>query len=874
MLKILRFNSITHFINKGSVSFLGGNAKVIAQFILTALFIGLGIWFMKQEQTELHDVKRVLISSYLPWVVVGICLVLFYIFLQGLMYCASFASVKSKLGIADAVVLFLKRNFISVFLPAGGISSLAFFTANIEKKGITKSQIYFASSVYGFVGIVSVVAVAVPAFIYALFEGSVGSSEWYALIAVVLLSVFMFYIYRSIITQGIIYRWLIKFFPAAEVFMDDLRNNKIDKRYFFLTVAISIIIEFVGIAHLYVAMKALQFSPSLLAAVMGYIIAVVFLIISPFLRGLGAIEFSMVYVLVRFGYTNIEAIALTFLFRFFEFWLPLFAGIGSFILQVNKLLMRIVPAILLFVLGVINIISVLTPAISERVEYLKNILFIDVINASNYFVLVAGLFLLVTAAFMLKGLRSAWWLALILSIVSFVGHITKAIDYEEASLALAVMLILFVTRKEYYIRNSRRLRYFGLQTSLLSIVAVLIYGIVGFYFLDKKHFNIDFNWIQSIRYTIQNYLLIGSRDLIPSGKFARDFIYSINASGFLTMSFFIYTLIRPYVIKNDTDPAEYARAMDLLNKYGKSGMDYFKTYSDKLIYAPSELNAFIAYRVTSNFAIVLENPVAEDDNQFKLCIKQFDKYCYDSGLKSIYYRVPEENQSIYNELGKKSLFLGQEGILDINNFTLEGGTKKPMRNAINKINEKGYKVRIHVPPVMDGVLQKIKSVSDEWLKQTGRSEILFSQGMFVWNELKNQTIITVENSEEKIIAFLNVIPDYAKDEGTYDLMRKTADAPNGIMDFILIELIKYLKSQGYRYVNLGFAPLSGLTDPQSFPEKSMKFAYEKIRSFSHYKGMREYKEKFFPSWYNKYLIYDHDYDLIQIPGALSKVIKP
>jgi phosphatidylglycerol lysyltransferase len=120
---------------------------------------------------------------------------------------------------------------------------------------------------------------------------------------------------------------------------------------------------------------------------------------------------------------------------------------------------------------------------------------------------------------------------------------------------------------------------------------------------------------------------------------------------------------------------------------------------------------------------------------------------------------------------------------------------------------------------------------------------------------------------------LNIIPDYAKGEATYDLMRKTIDAPNGIMDFILIELIQYLKDQGYHYLNLGFAPLSGLSEPQSFPEKSMKFAYEKISSFAHYRGLREYKEKFDPVWYNKYLVFDHDYDLLQIPGALSKVIK-
>jgi phosphatidylglycerol lysyltransferase len=55
--------------------------------------------------------------------------------------------------------------------------------------------------------------------------------------------------------------------------------------------------------------------------------------------------------------------------------------------------------------------------------------------------------------------------------------------------------------------------------------------------------------------------------------------------------------------------------------------------------------------------------------------------------------------------------------------------------------------------------------------------MVFSQGMFNWNELKNQTIITIENSDEKIVSFLNIIPDYTPNEGTYDLVRKTEDAP-------------------------------------------------------------------------------------------------
>jgi phosphatidylglycerol lysyltransferase len=193
---------------------------------------------------------------------------------------------------------------------------------------------------------------------------------------------------------------------------------------------------------------------------------------------------------------------------------------------------------------------------------------------------------------------------------------------------------------------------------------------------------------------------------------------------------------------------------------------------------------------------------------------------------------------------------------------------------LNKIKDQGYTTHINTAPLRDGLIQKLRAVSDEWLKNSGKQEIIFSQGMFVEKEIKQQTVITVENSEEKIIAFLNIIPDYVKNEGTYDLLRKTADAPNGIMDYILIELFKYFKTKDIRYVNLGFAPLSGMDDPHNFTEKSMKFAYEKIRSFSHYKGQRDYKEKFNPVWYDKFLIYSNDYDLLQIPGVLTKVIKP
>src|SRR5665647_1392271 len=660
MIKEKSSASVRNYLKDKVFIFLSENARIITQFLFTSLFIVLAAWFIFHQKHELNTVMLVIADANKYWILTGLGLVLFYIIVQGVMYVTSFASIDIRLKLWDAIILFLKRNFISVFLPAGAVSSLAFFSNEIEKKGITRTQVYFASSIYAFVGILSVVIVAIPAFLFVVSGGDLGMGKWYALTGVVLILLLFVFIYYSLLRKGKIYNWILKIYPKAELYIEDLKNNKINHRQFLYTVLISVLIEFIGIAHVYISMLALNFPATLSSAILAYIVVVIFLIISPFLRGLGAIEVSMTYVLIHSGFSNVDSIAITLLFRFFEFWLPLLTGIVSFLLKVDKLIMRIFPAVLIFVLGIVNIISVLTPVIPERLTLLKDYLLVDFVSFSNSFVFIAGLFLLVTAAFMLRGLRTAWWFAIGLSIISVFGNITKGIDYEEAIVALLVIGSLVATRKQYHVKTNPRLGTVGLQTALLSMAAVMLYGIVGFYFLDKRHFHIDFNIFQSFWYTLQNFFLIGSSDLIPRDAFARDFIYLIKISGFASISFLVYSLVRPYVFKITPTDEERSRAKFLTRQYGNSALDFFKTYSDKFIYAPSEINAYISYRVSTNFAVVLEDPVSENREEMRKCIVSFSKYCYENGLIEINYRVPKESLPVYDELSKKSLFLGQE----------------------------------------------------------------------------------------------------------------------------------------------------------------------------------------------------------------------
>ena len=94
------------------------------------------------------------------------------------------------------------------------------------------------------------------------------------------------------------------------------------------------------------------------------------------------------------------------------------------------------------------------------------------------------------------------------------------------------------------------------------------------------------------------------------------------------------------------------------------------------------------------------------------------------------------------------------------------------------------------------------------------------------------------------------------------------------MDALMIKLIEYAKAKKKLYLNLGMVPMTGILKPDNTAEQIIKLAAEKIKRFQHYRGLREFKEKYASDWVNKYLVYDNDFDLLQLPLALNTVMKP
>jgi len=152
-------------------------------------------------------------------------------------------------------------------------------------------------------------------------------------------------------------------------------------------------------------------------------------------------------------------------------------------------------------------------------------------------------------------------------------------------------------------------------------------------------------------------------------------------------------------------------------------------------------------------------------------------------------------------------------------------------------------------------------LSDAWLKMKNTREKKFSLGFFTEEYLKEFPAAVVLK-DGRIVAFANLFLGAGKQELSADLMRHLPEAPNGVMDYLFVELMLWGRREGYQWFNMGLAPLSGLEDQTSatFWNHLGSIVFRHGEHFYNFQGLREYKQKFDPVWRPKYLA---------SPGGLS-----
>ena len=166
----------------------------------------------------------------------------------------------------------------------------------------------------------------------------------------------------------------------------------------------------------------------------------------------------------------------------------------------------------------------------------------------------------------------------------------------------------------------------------------------------------------------------------------------------------------------------------------------------------------------------------------------------------------------------------------------------------------GLTLDVVPPSAVPPLIPRLHEISDEWLGDKNTREKRFSLGSFSPDYL-SRTPIALVRHEDRIVAFANIWAPDPRNELSVDLMRYSTDAPSGVMDFLFIEILQWGRAQGYRWCDLGMAPLSGMERHRLAPLWSRVGAtlFAHGEQFYNFQGLRSFKDKFDPVWEPRYL---------------------
>ncbi len=314
-------------------------------------------------------------------------------------------------------------------------------------------------------------------------------------------------------------------------------------------------------------------------------------------------------------------------------------------------------------------------------------------------------------------------------------------------------------------------------------------------------------------------------------------------------------LLRPVFVRDPATPEQHARAAEIVQQFGHSSLARMTLFDDKA-YFFSPGGSFLAYTVKGRVAVTLGDPIGPEED-LVATIDAFRDLCSQNDWEPAFYQTLPETLAAYRAAGFEALNIGHEGIVDVQEFNLDGRANKNFRIAYNHLVKLGYQVRFHQPPVPDPIMLELREISDEWLTMMHGNEKRFSLGWFDDDYIRNSQIVAVHDPQGWITAFANILPEYRRAELAVDLMRRRREVEPGTMDFLFVSLFQWAREQGYATFNLGLSALSGVGEHPDDPatERILHFVYEHIDQFYNFKGLHEFKDKFHPEWSPRYLIY-------------------
>ena len=488
-----------------------------------------------------------------------------------------------------------------------------------------------------------------------------------------------------------------------------------------------------------------------------------------------------------------------------------------------------------FIGGIILLVSGATPSVHGRLSALDRLLPLGVIEFSHFAGSIAGAGLLVLAWGIARRLDAAYGLTVMLLIVGIAASLLKGFDYEEALVLTAILGVVAPSRRAFYRKAAITSEPLG--PGWIVAIVVVAGATVWLGFFSYKH--VQFSNALWLRFTTHG----------DAARFLRATAGTISALGiFGLMRMLRHAEAAPAL----PTEAELEKARAIIRASSDTAANLVLLGDKALLFSPTG-NAFLMYGVEGRSWVALGDPIGPEDEVTELAW-HFREEADRHGAWPVFYEVGTDRLPLYIDLGLTLLKLGEAAVVPLEGFTLEGGRRKGLRRTITEVSRHGTTFCVVPPEGVGELLPELKRVSDSWLEEKHTREKGFSLGRFDERYIERFPIGIVR-VEGKAVAFANLLSSGDSTEISLDLMRYSPGAPASVMEYLFIQLLLWGKEQGYKQFNLGMAPLSGLQNRTLAPlwSRAGALLYRHGEHFYNFRGLRQYKEKFDPSWEPRYL---------------------
>jgi phosphatidylglycerol lysyltransferase len=284
----------------------------------------------------------------------------------------------------------------------------------------------------------------------------------------------------------------------------------------------------------------------------------------------------------------------------------------------------------------------------------------------------------------------------------------------------------------------------------------------------------------------------------------------------------------------------------------------------------------VAYNEFGKVWLVPGDPLASVENLAEVSDCFLEKARAESRVVG-FMPATEQFAKQSSSLGLRAIKIGSAPYFDLATWAPRGDRAKKARAGVNQARRAGVRVS-EVVKIDEKLIRETACLCKSWLT-TRRSAIRFEWLLTVdpFQHKDKKKYFTARDANGKLVGFLAATPIPARDGWYLEDVLRSKHAPNGTTDLLVVEVLDALKHSGARLATLGTALMAveGVADPDihvsSVLTRAAWFVARGCSIFYNFDGVRRFKAKFAPSWWeSEYILISKN--LTAPPRVLSAFI--